>query len=73
LLDGLEDRTVPSTFAVTNLLDSGSGSLRAAITTANATPGADVIHFTGCLTGTITLASELRVTNDLTIDGPKEP
>jgi hypothetical protein len=27
----LEGRTVPSTFTVTNLLDSGAGSLRAAV------------------------------------------
>ncbi|MGH9418677.1 MAG: 3-dehydroshikimate dehydratase, partial [Thermoanaerobaculia bacterium] len=33
------------TFTVTNATDSGAGSLRAAITSANATPGEDVIHF----------------------------
>ena len=38
----LEDRTVPATFTVQNLADSGVGSLRAAITAANANPGADV-------------------------------
>jgi hypothetical protein len=31
-LEALEDRTVPSTFTVTNLLDTGPGSLRAAVT-----------------------------------------
>jgi hypothetical protein len=41
----LEDRTVPSTFTVGNLADSGFGSLRAAIADANANPGADLIRF----------------------------
>jgi hypothetical protein len=35
-MDVLEDRTVPSTFVVTNTLDSGTGSLRQAILNANA-------------------------------------
>lgn len=34
-----------STFTVTNTLDSGAGSLRKAITDANAHPGGDLIHF----------------------------
>ena len=34
-VERLDDRTVPSTFTVTNLLDSGSGSLRQAIIDAN--------------------------------------
>src|SRR5437899_1079279 len=71
-LEPLEDRTVPSTFTVTNLLDSGTGSLRAAIVAANTHPGADVIQFAGGLTGTITLTStngELKITDTLTIDG----
>src|SRR5262249_887553 len=68
--DVLEDRTVPSTFTVTNLLDSGPGSLRAAITAANMHPGADVVKFAGGLKGTIPLASELSVTDDLRINGP---
>src|SRR5262249_42111385 len=69
-VEALEDRTVPSTFTVTNLFDSGPGSLRAAVDAANTTPGADVIKFAGGLRGTIPLASELSVTADLTIDGP---
>jgi hypothetical protein len=69
-LEVLEDRTLPSTFTVTNLLDSGPGSLRAAITAANTTAGADVIRFAGGLKGTIPLASELSITGDLTINGP---
>ena len=51
----LEDRIVLSTFAVSNLADSGLGSLRAAITAANTQPGTDVIGFAPGLRGTITL------------------
>src|SRR5450755_364862 len=64
-LERLEDRTVPST--VTNLLDSGPGSLRDAI--AN-TPAGGVLDFQSGLAGTITLSGGLIVGNDLTIDGP---
>jgi hypothetical protein len=67
----LEDRVVLSTFGVGNLADSGSGSLRAAITAANANPGADVITFSHGLRGTVALTSgELGITDDLRIDGP---
>jgi hypothetical protein len=53
-LDVLEDRTLPSTFTVTNLLDNGSvGSLRYEIQTANSTPGPNVINFASGLHGTI--------------------
>src|SRR5262245_47695602 len=34
-LESLEDRSVPTTFTVTNTADSGTGSLRQAITDAN--------------------------------------
>src|SRR5262249_35488766 len=47
-LEALEDRTLPSTFLVTNTNDSGAGSLRQAILDANATPnvgGPDLISF----------------------------
>jgi hypothetical protein len=57
---------VAATLTVTNLNDSGSGSLRQAIE--NAVPG-DTINF--LVTGTITLTSgNLLITNDLTISGP---
>src|SRR5262245_50462290 len=69
-VEPLEDRTVPSTFTVQNLNDSGPGSLRAAITAANAHPNADLIKFANGLTGTIHLASQLSITEDLTINGP---
>src|SRR5258706_9875305 len=55
------------TLTVMSLADSGPGSLRAAIGAANATPGADLIKFAHGLTGTIPLASELSITDDLTI------
>src|SRR5262245_31958883 len=47
-LEGLEDRTVPSTFTVNTALDdatpgNGKQSIREAITRANSTPGADTI------------------------------
>src|SRR5262245_49605268 len=70
-LEGLEDRVTPSTFTVTNLLDSGPGSLRAAVTAANTHPGADVVTFQHGLHGTITLTSgQLNVTDSVTINGP---
>src|SRR5262249_9746130 len=71
-LEALEDRTVPSTFTVENLADSGAGSLRQAILDANALPGADVIDFAPeARDGTIVLTSgQLSITDDLQIDGP---
>jgi hypothetical protein len=70
-LEALEDRTVLSTFLVSNLNDSGDGSLRAAIAAANTTAGADEIDFAGRLQGAITLTSgELLITDSITINGP---
>src|SRR6516165_4332218 len=70
-LEPLEDRSMPSIFLVTNLNDSGSGSLRAEIAAANAHSGADEIDFAAALTGTITLTSgELLITRSVTINGP---
>ncbi len=66
-LDVLEDRTVPSTLTVMNLNDGGAGSLRAAI---GAAASGDTIQFAGGLHGTIPLASELSITDSLTINGP---
>ena len=68
-VEALDDRCLPSTFTVTNLLDSGAGSLREAVASANANPGADTIEFT--TTGTIGLTSgQLDITDSLTINGP---
>src|SRR5262249_11950412 len=65
-LEVLEDRCVPST--VTNLLDSGPGSLRDAIA---GTPFRGPVDFADGLTGTITLTSgELAINQDLTVRGP---
>src|SRR5262245_19306996 len=70
-LEALGDRIVPSTFHVTTVADGGAGSLRDAITQANAHAGADAIVFDEGLTGTITLTGgELDVTDDLKINGP---
>ncbi|MDA9330556.1 cadherin repeat domain-containing protein, partial [Flavobacteriaceae bacterium] len=56
---------------VTNLNDSGTGSLRQSIVDAEANAGADTISFTSGLVGTITLASDLpNITENLTIIGP---
>jgi len=67
----LEDRLAPATFAVTNLADSGSGSLRYAISSSNSLPGADTITFQSGLTGTITLTTgELLISSQMAIQGP---
>jgi hypothetical protein len=72
-LEVLEDRSLPSTFTVANLHDSGPGSLRQAVLDANAHPGADLIRFADNVHGTITLTSgALAITDSLTIDGPGE-
>ena len=48
-----------ATFTVSNLQDSGVGSLRAAIEAANAAAGRDEIVFADGVTGTLTLSSAL--------------
>jgi Ca2+-binding RTX toxin-like protein len=60
-----------ATFTVSNLSDSGAGSLRQAITEANANPGADQVTFASSLTGQITLAGQLpNITDPLDVVGP---
>ncbi|MFN6053583.1 MAG: hypothetical protein ACK47R_22370, partial [Planctomycetia bacterium] len=54
---GLEERITPASFVVSNLNDSGTGSLRQAIIDANNAGTDDTITFS--TTGTITLASSL--------------
>jgi hypothetical protein len=63
----LEERAVP-TYTVTNTNDSGAGSLRDAITSANSSPA--TIDATG-VTGTISLKSALpAISASYAIDGP---
>jgi len=59
-----------ATFTVTNLNDSGAGSLRDAIGQANASGGADTVAFQSGLVGTITLASEIAIADTLNLAGP---
>jgi hypothetical protein len=72
-VEPLEDRTVPSTFKVLNLQDSGPGSLRQAILDSNAHGGPNVIDFN--VAGTIRLTSGALplVTNQVAIDGTTAP
>jgi hypothetical protein len=59
-----------STFTVTNLNPGGAGSLRAALSSANSHPGADVINFQAGLAGTIAITSELTINDSVQIIGP---
>jgi hypothetical protein len=78
-IEALEDRAVPSTFTVTNVLDSGAGSLRAAITAVNrdtSNTGTDVINFNihGSGTHTISLLSSLpTIKHSVFINGGSQP
>jgi hypothetical protein len=69
-VEALEDRLVPAAYHVISLADDGSaGTLRDAITQANANPGPDTIDFQ--VGGTIQLPQgELLVLGSLTITGP---
>lgn len=71
-IEPLESRQLLSvtTYTVTNLSDSGTGSLREAIALANDHSGADIIAFSSSLSGTLTLTTgELSITDDVTIQG----
>ena len=68
-LEHLEERIVFDTYLVSNLSNSGTGSLRAAVEAANFRHGADSIQFKSNLSGTIVLQSELSVTGDTEIIG----
>jgi hypothetical protein len=68
IIESLEPRTLLTTFSVTNLNDAGAGSLRDAISLANANSGADEI--TIATSGTIALTTgQMVVTDSLTITG----
>src|SRR5262245_63890219 len=76
-VEALEGREMPSatTFWVTNTNDGGAGSLRDAITRANANPGADTIKFSiGSGIKTIAPLTYLPpATEAVTIDGTSQP
>ncbi|MHA3771810.1 hypothetical protein ACXR0O_09770 [Verrucomicrobiota bacterium sgz303538] len=71
-IEYLEKRIAPATFIVTNLNDSGVGSLRQAVLNANASPGADTIVFkAAAVSGEIALTSgEIDITDSVIIKGP---
>jgi len=59
------------TYTVTNLNDTGAGSLRQAISDANSRSGADTIVFAPGIKGTIPLLTALpTLSDDIEIDGP---
>src|SRR5450432_4596952 len=65
-----------ATFPVTNTADSGPGSLRQAILSANANPGLDTISFAipGSFLHTIAPTSALpQITDPVAIDGTSQP
>src|SRR5277367_1771316 len=69
VLEALEPRRLLSIDIVTNLNDTGAGSLRQTLSTAAV---GDTIHFaSGLSNGTLNLSSgELSVTRNVTIAGP---
>ncbi len=74
-LSTLEGRCLPASFVVSSVADSGAGSLRAALASANSTIGADTVTFN--IAGgpaTIALASTLpALTEQITIDATTQP
>src|SRR5271166_4292933 len=77
-IERLEGRVVPATILVTSLLNSGCGTLRAAIEKANLAPNnrgsgahGDTIKFAHSVRGTILLTSALpALSTDMVISGP---
>ncbi|HEY1598691.1 MAG TPA: right-handed parallel beta-helix repeat-containing protein, partial [Pirellulales bacterium] len=75
-IEPLEERRLLTVFSVTSTADSGAGSLRDAITQANANPGTDTIDFAIAGSGvqTITPLTQLpAITDPLTINGDSQP
>jgi hypothetical protein len=75
LAEALEDRLAPATFTVTSTGDNGAGSLRTAITQANAHAGADTIAFAiGSGQHQIRIATALpAITDPVVINGRTQP
>ncbi len=68
--ESLELRSLLTTFTVTSLADSGSGSLRQAILDANSNAGDDEIVFQSGLNGTISLTSgQMMISETVEITG----
>jgi hypothetical protein len=74
-LETLETRLTPTTYAVSNLADSGDGSLRAAVTSVNADPAGSVDEIDFSIAGVIQLTSGAlpSITNTVKIDGSTAP
>jgi len=67
--DVIEIPPQSNTYTVTTSADSGVGSLRHLVECANATPGRQTIKFSLGNNATITLATEIKITDDLEIIG----
>ncbi len=66
-LTTLEDRLAPATLTVTNTADSGAGSLRDCVQ--KAAPGDTIVFSPAIDNQTITLKSQIQISNVLTITG----
>ncbi len=70
-VESLESRSLLSTITVSNIGDTGPGTLRAAIEQANLDPAQDTITFAPSVTGTITLSTALPdLSANVVIAGP---
>ncbi|MFO0877911.1 MAG: right-handed parallel beta-helix repeat-containing protein [Gemmataceae bacterium] len=73
LLERLEERSVPAIFAVSNLNDSGAGSLRQALLDANLAPGLDTIQFSVAGSIQLTSASLPAIVDPVNLQGNTAP
>lgn len=68
---GTFSTAAPTLYLVSNLNDSGKGSIRQAILDANENPGDDIISFQTGLAGTITLTNgQLVISDSVAVEGP---